>query len=39
MIGFIIYPIAFILWIIGIMGAANGQMKRLPVIGGIDIIK
>lgn len=30
---------AFIFWILGIMNAANGQMKRLPLIGGIDIIK
>lgn len=39
LIGFIVYPVAFVLWIIGIIGAANGQMKRLPIIGGIDIIK
>ncbi len=31
--------VAFIFWIMGIIGAANGQMKRLPLIGGIDIIK
>lgn len=38
-IGFLIYPVAFVLWIMGIISAANGQMKRLPIIGGIDIIK
>jgi uncharacterized membrane protein len=31
--------VTFIFWILGIMNAANGQMKRLPVIGGIDLIK
>ena len=39
LIGFLLYPVAFVLWIMGIISAANGQMKRLPIIGGIDIIK
>jgi len=39
LIGFLVYPVAFIFWILGIMNAANGQMKRLPLIGGIDLIK
>jgi uncharacterized membrane protein len=39
LIGFLLYPVAFVLWIMGIMNASNGTMKRLPVIGGIDIIK
>lgn len=39
LIGFLIYPVAFVFWIMGIISAANGQMKRLPIIGGIDIIK
>lgn len=39
LIGLLIFPVAFVLWIVGIMNASNGQMKRLPVIGGIDIIK
>lgn len=38
-IGLPLSLVAFVLWIIGLMGAVNGQMKRLPVIGGIDIIK
>ena len=29
----------FILMIMGIVNAANGEMKSLPVIGGIKIIK
>ena len=32
--------IAFVvLWVIGLMNAANGAMKPLPVIGGITILK
>lgn len=38
-IGLPLSLVAFVLWIIGLMNAVNGQMKRLPVIGGIDIIK
>lgn len=38
-LGTIIYVVPFIFWILGIMSAANGEMKRLPVIGGIDLIK
>lgn len=29
----------FVLWIMGIISAAQGEMKRLPVIGNIEIIK
>lgn len=40
---FIIIPIAsiviFVFFILGIVNAANGQMKPLPLIGGIEIIK
>lgn len=39
LIGFLIYPVALIFWIMGIISASQGQMKRLPIIGGIDIIK
>jgi uncharacterized membrane protein len=38
-IGLPLSLVAFVLWIIGLMNAVNGQMKRLPVIGGMDIIK
>lgn len=30
---------AFVLWILGIVQAAQGQMKPLPLIGTIKIIK
>ena len=37
-IGWLIHLFAFILMIIGIMNVSNGQMKPLPLIGGIKII-
>jgi uncharacterized membrane protein len=27
-----------VLWIIGLMSAINGEMKRLPLIGKFDLI-
>ncbi len=40
---FIILPLGFILvlvlFVMGIVNAVNGKKKRLPLIGGIDIIK
>lgn len=38
-IGFLVYPVAFVFWVMGIIAASQGQAKRLPLIGGIDIIK
>lgn len=42
-IGWIVPPIlgiaTFVLWIIGIVHAAQGEMKPLPIIGGIQILK
>ncbi len=29
----------FILWLMGIIAAASGKMKELPLIGGIKILK
>lgn len=43
LIGFLLLPIIgvamFILWIIGLIGALNGEMKKLPIIGDIELIK
>lgn len=40
---FIVVPLGnlavFILFIIGLINALNGRMKRLPLIGGFDILK
>ena len=38
-IGIPISIAAFVFWIIGILGASKGEMKRLPLIGNFDIIK
>lgn len=38
-IGFLLYPVAMVFWIMGIISASQGEMKRLPLIGNIDIIK
>lgn len=39
LIGFLVYILGFVLWIMGIISAVNGEMKRLPLIGNIEIIK
>lgn len=42
LIGFLIMPIigiaALVFWFMGIMNAAGGKMKELPLIGGIHIL-
>lgn len=42
-IGWVVAPIAsiglFILWILGIINASKGEMKPIPFIGNITIIK
>lgn len=38
-VAFLLYFVPFVLWIMGLISAINGEMKRLPVIGGIEIIK
>lgn len=43
LIGFLLLPVVTIMtvvfWVMGLINASNGEMKRLPIIGGIDIIK
>lgn len=43
LIGFLLMPLVsialIVLWIIGLMSAINGEMKRLPLIGNFDLIK
>lgn len=40
---FIVLPLGnlfvFVLFIIGLINALNGRMKRLPVVGGFDLLK
>lgn len=38
-IGWIIWIVTLVFRIIGLIGAAQGEMKPLPLIGGIQIIK
>lgn len=42
-LGFLLYPLVWLallaFFVIGIVNAFNGHMKRLPLIGGFDIIK
>lgn len=43
LIGFLLIPLVgigvFVLWIIGLLSAINGETKKLPVIGEIELIK
>lgn len=38
-VGFVGSLFLFVIWIMGIVAAANGDMKRLPLIGNIELIK
>jgi uncharacterized membrane protein len=42
-LGFLLYPLIWIaivaLLVVGILNAVNGRMKRLPLIGGFNILK
>lgn len=38
-LGWIVAIAALVLWVMGIINAANGEMKRLPVVGNFEIIK
>jgi uncharacterized membrane protein len=29
----------FVIWLIGLIGAAQGEMKRVPLLGNIELIK
>lgn len=43
LIGLLLIPIVsialIVLWIMGLMSAINGEMKRLPLIGNFNLIK
>lgn len=38
-LGMVVYLFALILMIIGIVNAAGGKMKRLPLVGGFTLIQ
>lgn len=39
LVGTVVSIGAFVLWVMGIINAANGEMKPLPLIGEIKILK
>jgi uncharacterized membrane protein len=39
LIGFVGGIVLFVLWIIGIISALQGEMKRVPILGNIELIK
>jgi len=38
-LGWIVAVFVLVLWIMGIVAAANGEMKRLPLVGNMNLIK
>jgi uncharacterized membrane protein len=38
-LGWIIAVAVLVLWIMGIIAAAQGEMKRLPITGNLELIK
>lgn len=38
-VGWLLSIAALVLWVMGIIAAANGEMKRLPVVGNLELIK
>lgn len=38
-IGWIIGLGLLVIWLIGLIGALNGEMKRVPLLGNIELIK
>jgi len=43
LIGFLLMPVigiaTFVLWLLGLLSAINGEQKKLPIIGGFELIK
>ena len=39
LLGWAVGLVAFVLWIMGLISAINGEMKKLPIIGDIKLIK
>jgi uncharacterized membrane protein len=38
-IGWVAAIFVFVIWLIGIIGAVQGEMKRVPLFGNIELIK
>lgn len=39
LVGFVGGIALFVLWIMALIGAVNGEMKRVPILGDIELIK
>ncbi len=37
-LGWLLWMVVFVFWIMGIVSASKGEMKELPLIGGIHIL-
>jgi len=37
-LGWLLWIVVFVFWIMGIVNASKGEMKELPLIGGIHIL-
>ncbi len=37
-LGWLLWIVVFVFWIMGILNASKGEMKELPLIGGIHIL-
>jgi uncharacterized membrane protein len=38
-IGWIISIVLFVIWLMGLISAFQGEMKRVPILGNIELIK
>jgi uncharacterized membrane protein len=38
-IGWLLGIALFVIWIMGLIGAAQGEMKRVPLLGNIELLK
>ena len=39
LLGWIAAIVFFIIWLMGLISAAQGEMKRVPILGNIEILK
>ena len=39
LVGFVGSIALFVIWIMALIGAVNGEMKRVPILGDIELIK
>ena len=39
LVGFVGSIALFVIWVMALIGAVNGEMKRVPILGDIELIK